>query len=290
VRPRRKRRRPRTRRRCQCTATHRPRTRARTQPRSSLAIAAVADAPPPTDAAPVAVSSPAAAACTHLRCRPAAAAAPHHRPHLRGCAACGGGGCGSTWLGVPNSRRDKGRWALGELQTGLWAPNWAAICCWADGGCCLRSVVNSRWPLLSYAADTKVRFLRFLGSVGSQNRRGDRPPNFSNIKTETETENRKNRHFGSVRFGSIRLGFRLKYAQADPQAARHGWIHLTADSRWEWAGPDLALDLAPWPQGQFARPQADPNFPRPLASLAQWVPWGRPKNIITLFVIIHLNK
>jgi hypothetical protein len=62
------------------------------------------------------------------------------------------------------------------------------------------------------------------------------------------------------------------------------------DSRCEWAGPDLALDLALWPQGQFARPRAAPKFPMPLALLAQWVPWGRPKNIFSLFVIVHLNK
>ena len=29
---------------------------------------------------------------------------------------------------------------------------------------------------------------------------------------------------------------------------------------WEWAGPDLASDLALWPQGQFVRPRADPIY------------------------------
>jgi hypothetical protein len=150
---------------------------ARTQPRSSLAVAAVADVPLPTDAAPVAVSSPAAAACTHRWCRPAAAAAPHYRPHLSSCAACGGRGCGSTWLGLPNSRRDEGRRGLGELlRTGLWAPNWAAICCWADGGCCLRSV----WTLAGRCSHTLL--IRRFSSYGFSVRLG--------AKTEEEIDHR----------------------------------------------------------------------------------------------------
>ena len=42
-------------------------------------------------------------------------------------------------------------------------------------------------------------------------------------------------------------------------------------SRWERASPDLALDLALWPQGQFMRPRADPMYNLHLALLTQRV-------------------
>ena len=45
----------------------------------------------------------------------------------------------------------------------------------------------------------------------------------------------------------------------------------TFGSRWEWASPDLALNLALWPQGQFMRPRADPMYNLHLVLLAQRV-------------------
>jgi len=47
------------------------------------------------------------------------------------------------------------------------------------------------------SVSTVVRFL------GLENRSRHRDPNFYVLKTETE--NRKNRHFGSARFGSVRF-------------------------------------------------------------------------------------
>ena len=42
-------------------------------------------------------------------------------------------------------------------------------------------------------------------------------------------------------------------------------------SGWEWAGPDLALALALWPQDQFLRPRADPNHDLHVTLMAQRV-------------------
>jgi hypothetical protein len=38
---------------------------------------------------------------------------------------------------------------------------------------------------------------------------------------------------------------------ARQNAREMGHVVSFSRSRWEWAGPDLALDLAPWSQGQF---------------------------------------
>jgi hypothetical protein len=50
-----------------------------------------------------------------------------------------------------------------------------------------------------------IRFFWYFGSVYSENRLRYRKPNFSDIKTETEPNYRKNRNFGSVRYGSVRF-------------------------------------------------------------------------------------
>jgi hypothetical protein len=65
------------------------------------------------------------------------------------------------------------------------------------------------------------------------------------------------------------------------------WLGL---SRWDWVGPDLALDLALWPRGQFQGPWVDPFRENPMASLVNGYPRADPKyrcNIIILSLLIY---
>lgn len=49
-------------------------------------------------------------------------------------------------------------------------------------------------------------------------------------------------------------------------------------SRWEWADPDLALDLALWLQGQYVRPWVGPFHQKCVASLTHWVHKADPNS------------
>ena len=62
----------------------------------------------------------------------------------------------------------------------------------------------------------------------------------------------------------------------------------TFGSRWEWAGPDLALNLALWPQGQFVRPWTDPIYHLHVSSLVQWAWWVDPFRY-TIYVKYCIN-
>jgi hypothetical protein len=62
--------------------------------------------------------------------------------------------------------------------------------------------------------------------------------------------------------------------QTYTQSLRSKFSHLVVGrrSRWEWAGSDLALDMALRPQGQFLGPWIDPFREKHAALLAHWVP------------------